>query len=153
MKKIVKIAVNGRTYEYDYSTPRIGRKPSEHHPDFQYKEYITSKVKLKNPRILCLQRDNYTCQICGAIDNIDVHHKDNGGYHIKKDKTDNTLSNLITLCHRCHIKLHNGVLGKDKDIFILRKQGYTLQEIADFYMVSRQRIHQILKGLPENFTI
>lgn len=99
----------------------------------------------KNKRKLCLERDDYTCQICGTKEKLDVHHKDNGGPHIKGNKTNNELVNLTTLCHRCHLKLHYGVLGKIEDIRALREQGKTLQEIADHYGVSRQRIHQLTK--------
>lgn len=39
------------------------------------------------------------CQICGAENNIDVHHKD-GNYK------NNSLDNLMILCRKCHIKIH-----------------------------------------------
>ena len=93
---------------------------------------------------LCLKRDNNSCQICGSTQNLDVHHKDNGGPHIKGRGTDNSLSNLQTLCHRCHLQLHYGVLGRSEKIKVLRESGMTLQEIANHYRVSRQRIHQLL---------
>ncbi|HAS92258.1 MAG TPA: hypothetical protein DCS12_08515 [Clostridiales bacterium] len=54
----------------------------------------------KNLRILIRQRDNYTCQICGDIqDNraFSVHHID----YNKKNCNKN---NLITLCTSCHSK-------------------------------------------------
>jgi len=46
------------------------------------------------------KRDNYTCQLCGTIQNgmkLDVHHID----YNKKNSASN---NLISLCHVCHIK-------------------------------------------------
>ena len=53
-------------------------------------------------RLLALRRDNYTCQRCGVTGtNLRVHHvefKERGG-------TDD-LSNLTTLCHQCHRKVH-----------------------------------------------
>jgi len=50
-------------------------------------------------------RDKYTCQICGCsqLENgrqLDVHHKD-------YDKLNNTLNNLISLCHSCHSKTNS----------------------------------------------
>lgn len=53
------------------------------------------------------ERDNFTCQICGAKEDskrvtFQVHHivfKCNGG--------SNNLSNLKLLCPECHRKLHN----------------------------------------------
>lgn len=53
-------------------------------------------------RLLALRRDNYTCQHCGATrTSLHVHHiipREQGG-------TDE-LDNLITLCARCHNKVH-----------------------------------------------
>ena len=49
------------------------------------------------------KRDNYTCQICGKKQNkkkLDVHHID----EIKKN---NNPKNLISLCHHCHVLIHN----------------------------------------------
>ena len=49
------------------------------------------------------KRDNYTCQICGEKQNkkkLDVHH-------IDKNKKNNNPKNLISLCHYCHILIHN----------------------------------------------
>lgn len=39
------------------------------------------------------------CEICGATENIDVHHKD-------LDPHNNDPSNLIRLCRSCHMKQH-----------------------------------------------
>lgn len=41
----------------------------------------------------------YVCEICGATENIDVHHKD-GNYQ------NNSSDNLVTLCRSCHMKIH-----------------------------------------------
>ena len=44
-----------------------------------------------------LERDQYSCRICGSKKNLDIHHRikrRNGGDH--------TPDNLITLCRRCH---------------------------------------------------
>ena len=45
-----------------------------------------------------LARDGYRCVICGSRDDLEVDHRralSNGG--------DNSLSNLATLCHDCHV--------------------------------------------------
>jgi len=42
---------------------------------------------------------NQSCSICGNIKNLDVHHKD-------RNWENNEPSNLETLCHSCHMKLH-----------------------------------------------
>lgn len=48
-----------------------------------------------------LQRDDWRCQRCGAMSELEVHHQQSRGY-----LGDDSESNLITLCHRCHAKLH-----------------------------------------------
>ena len=42
------------------------------------------------------------CELCGSKKNLLVHHKD-------KDRHNNNLSNLQTLCESCHNKVHNNV--------------------------------------------
>jgi hypothetical protein len=56
-------------------------------------------------RLLALERDRHQCQVCGAKDNIIIHHKNN-------IKTDNKLDNLITLCQKCHFKIHSNGIKK-----------------------------------------
>ena len=49
-----------------------------------------------------------TCEICGAIHNLDRHHvipKRMGG---RKDPTVHDEANLIRLCRRCHLNFHEG---------------------------------------------
>lgn len=57
-----------------------------------------------------LHRDNYSCQLCGKKHTLlEVHHiiwRSRGG----SDDEDN----LITLCHDCHSKVHEGLLVIDK---------------------------------------
>ena len=54
-------------------------------------------------RQVAIERDGYQCQGCTATANFfDVHHivpLSQGG--------SNTLSNLITLCERCHAQIHS----------------------------------------------
>lgn len=52
-----------------------------------------------------LERDNNTCQICGATENLEVHHKEkrrmfNGDYIKMHD-----IDNLLTVCHTCHLSI------------------------------------------------
>ena len=60
-----------------------------------------------NKRLRILERDNFTCQICGkSLDSnpnirLEIHHIESritGG---------NAFNNLITLCSDCHTKVHN----------------------------------------------
>lgn len=39
------------------------------------------------------------CEYCGAINNVETHHKDG-------DCFNNMLSNLVNICRSCHTKLH-----------------------------------------------
>jgi len=45
-----------------------------------------------------LERDNYKCQICKEKAQL-VHH-------IDKDNSNNNPNNLVSLCNKCHLKLH-----------------------------------------------
>ena len=40
-----------------------------------------------------------SCNHCGSMENLDVHHKD-------RNYKNNDPKNLETLCHSCHMKLH-----------------------------------------------
>jgi len=51
-------------------------------------------------RKVARERDDFTCQLCGITEEecgreLDVHHRDS-------DKTNNELSNLLSLCRSCH---------------------------------------------------
>lgn len=63
-----------------------------------------------------LERDNYTCQLCGSKENLEVHHKK---LYAKYVRLRTVVSNGITLCEKCHDKVHRkgdvngGELHKD----------------------------------------
>lgn len=46
------------------------------------------------------ERDNYTCKLCGEIQNKSTFHI----HHIDYDKQNCNPNNLITLCRKCHTK-------------------------------------------------
>jgi 5-methylcytosine-specific restriction endonuclease McrA len=48
-----------------------------------------------------LERDEYTCQCCGSVEQLEVHHWE--PYSISFD---NSPENLVTLCKECHIDKH-----------------------------------------------
>ena len=67
-----------------------------------YENYITSE-KWRRKRLQRLKLDNYRCNKCGCKDitQLHVHHKtykNLGNENVEKD--------LITLCQKCHTKLH-----------------------------------------------
>jgi 5-methylcytosine-specific restriction endonuclease McrA len=67
-------------------------------------------VYWENQRAKAIERDNFECQRCGLTDKehraeqnigLHVHHK-NAAKTFESDKKAHELSNLITLCSRCH---------------------------------------------------
>jgi ATP-dependent DNA helicase RecQ len=51
-----------------------------------------------------LRRDRWKCQSCGALSNLEVHHR-----QLRSLAGDDAEQNLITLCNACHASLHRGV--------------------------------------------
>ena len=48
-----------------------------------------------------LRRDNWRCQACGTMSNLEVHHKE-----FRSQSGEDEAENLITLCSACHASLH-----------------------------------------------
>ena len=48
-----------------------------------------------------LSRDGWRCQSCGAMTNLEVHHKE-----FRSHSGEDSEENLITLCAGCHSSLH-----------------------------------------------
>ncbi len=48
-----------------------------------------------------LRRDGWRCQSCGAISNLEVHHKE-----LRSQSGDDSEENLVTLCTTCHNTVH-----------------------------------------------
>lgn len=72
-----------------------------------------------------LERDNYTCRVCGMTDGehrekwnreITVDHLDGNGRY--SDKKNNTMENLWTLCLSCHGRrdVYRWLLSKNKTV-------------------------------------
>ncbi|KKL73000.1 hypothetical protein LCGC14_2079260 [marine sediment metagenome] len=78
---------------------------------------VRAQEKARHDRRRCggnwlkaLERDNHTCQECGAAKGLVVHHIDGRGANnaVKCNQPiNNSLSNLLTLCVSCHTSLHN----------------------------------------------
>ncbi|PYV65677.1 MAG: hypothetical protein DMG97_31605 [Acidobacteria bacterium] len=49
-----------------------------------------------------LRRDGWRCQACGAMTNLEVHHK-----RFRSQSGEDTEQNLITLCFDCHAHAHH----------------------------------------------
>jgi ATP-dependent DNA helicase RecQ len=55
----------------------------------------------ENLRQQVLRRDAWRCQSCGAMSNLEVHHREFRS-HLGEDSE----LNLITLCAACHSRAH-----------------------------------------------
>lgn len=56
------------------------------------------------------KRDRGICQICGSTEHAEGHH----AFDYQFGGTA-SVDNIVTLCHECHKKVHNG----DIDIYIV----------------------------------
>ena len=64
-----------------------------------------------NTRAMVLNRDNYTCQCCKGKHKdpkLEIHH-----VVFRRDGGSDNAENLVTLCHTCHKKLHDGKISPD----------------------------------------
>jgi 5-methylcytosine-specific restriction endonuclease McrA len=73
------------------------------------KERLRQRFR-KRVREKVLKRDNNKCRICGAKENLTVHHIRSISSCIKKRKEHliRDKNNLVTLCETCHHKAPNG---------------------------------------------
>lgn len=72
-----------------------------------------TRIQTKRPRLrltpevyreLCrqvLERDGWRCQLCGSMENLQVHH-----VKWRSQLGDDSEQNLITLCSSCHRSCH-----------------------------------------------
>ena len=61
---------------------------------------LTSYETLRQEVLL---RDAWRCQSCGAMSNLEVHHRE-----FRSHSGDDSEDNLITLCRACHARVHEG---------------------------------------------
>jgi len=54
-----------------------------------------------NLRNQVLRRDGWRCQSCGAMSNLEVHHKT-----FRSHSGEDSENNLIALCNTCHAAVH-----------------------------------------------
>lgn len=68
-----------------------------------YKEYINS-MRWAGIAAKCKQRDGQRCRCCNSREFLEVHHR---CYDYLGREEENNMEDLITLCNRCHSKLHD----------------------------------------------
>lgn len=92
-------------YELRVSTIR---KWSADNPDKmqEYRQKAKDNYSFGGNRMNALERDNYTCQRCGAKEDLHVHHIDGNGVTTPREQQNNALNNLQTLCRSCHTTVH-----------------------------------------------
>jgi 5-methylcytosine-specific restriction endonuclease McrA len=61
---------------------------------FEQREYQELRERV-------LRRDGWSCQFCGSMTNLEVHHQ-----QFRSHSGPDTENNLITLCNRCHSSVH-----------------------------------------------
>ena len=63
------------------------------------------------------------CNICGNVNNLAIHHKNNKGRHFENQglEPDNSIDNLELLCRSCHNRLHAKQQWSEK---IAKQGGY-----------------------------
>jgi len=103
------------------------------------KFYPDYKYKYSGNALNAMKIDKFKCIHCSSRNNLVVHHWN-------KDKKDNRIKNLITLCRSCHAKLHNinRDIGKQSKVPFrdgLRLAGqylFTLRNAITGQITSRQ---------------
>ena len=61
-------------------------------------------VSYETLRQQILRRDGWRCQSCGAMSNLEIHHK---GF--RSHSGHDSEENLITLCTQCHAGVHHNL--------------------------------------------
>jgi 5-methylcytosine-specific restriction endonuclease McrA len=74
-------------------------------------------IRIKSPRLRLdstsygelhrqvLERDGWRCQVCGSMQNLQVHH-----LKFRSQSGGDEEQNLITLCAQCHARVHRKAL-------------------------------------------
>jgi hypothetical protein len=113
-------------------------------PEIQGKQYQEgSQLGFNNVKAYVLHRDSHKCQLCGGRSKeprLNVHHivqRSQGG----SDRP----NNLITLCKKCHTKLHEGKLRSNQiQLNVKVTKGYRAET---FMSTVRKRLMVELKKL------
>ena len=63
---------------------------------------------LKQNRPKVLERDNYSCVLCGGHEGVMIHH-----IVFRSQSGKSTMDNLALLCVHCHVPIAHGVNAKE----------------------------------------
>ena len=61
-------------------------------------------VSYETLRQQVLRRDGWRCQSCGAMSNLEVHHRE-----FRSHSGSDSEENLITICTQCHASVHHNL--------------------------------------------
>ena len=96
-----------------------------------YKEQIKSP-QWQRRRLEIMQRDDFTCQICGCKDKaLNVHHTAYEQGKLIWEYPDDT---LITLCESCHEYEHMKDVSINELLCSIKKRGVSNHEIHAFLL-------------------
>ena len=102
MKKVL-LLPDTPGWAYDIIAKNIAKHidKAKYHVTIKYVGDILSKRQIVdfNLRWSILDRDKNKCQWCGGEEKLEVHHFD-------LNPNNNEISNLKTLCFKCHKKVH-----------------------------------------------
>ena len=124
---------------------------------YKEKYYHYQKINKDSPSSLLirrevLERDNFTCQECGSQKQLDVHHKDGNSYRRVGAEANNSLSNLITLCHKCHMNKHFQPSTKRLNLLMYHEKYPKMSNAAlgRVFKLTRERVRQILNSMKDS---
>lgn len=87
-------------------TKEVIIKPIKKQTSF-YDFYYYDQEEFGGNRIWALIRDDFTCKKCGTKYGLTVHHLDGKGFALPREKRNNHIDNLQTLCDECHEDIEN----------------------------------------------
>jgi len=87
-----------KEFRLQFSIIKLGEKNPNWHGGISFEPYSDNWTEILKTSIR--ERDRYTCQVCG----IRQINKGFSVHHIDYNKENCNPTNLITLCHSCHIK-------------------------------------------------
>ena len=117
-------------------------------------EYVYPRVYWKNKKLV-LERDEFKCQCCGINQGVLQTNK-LCCHHIDGDKSNNSPSNLITLCTQCHQSLHkkySKLVLRRSNIYKLFSTDIKFGEFGKnlIYGASKQLVKKQFSGKPKLF--
>lgn len=113
--------------------------------NLKYFQKYPNHYRMKKNRILKLQQTRGKCEVCGER-GFQIHHKDG-------DKGNHKIENLLLLCRKCHMIIHQGRQNQSK---FIKLYGISVGEMvkkyggtdARFYAMHRKKKLKIFLNIP-----